>query len=232
MYRREYLTAFSAATVWVAGCLSDDTPTALSPPDRAVSSDDLAYPAHGERLPEVELDSPLHDQVVSTTEFVDAREVLMTFVFTRCPGPCHTLTAALAHAQADANEHGYESELALMPVTFDPEHDDRLTLEEFSRDNGADPTAANWQFLRPETPTEAETVVGETFGVGFEEVPPEEADHDDHGHHDDDHETTFIHTNLLVLVNRDGYVERAYDGQPPSADVILDDLHTVRDTFA
>jgi protein SCO1 len=248
MDRRAYLASVATAgTLSVTGCLGDDSSTALArPEDQSADSEDYPYPAHGEGLPEVTVPSPLHDREVSTTEFVGERETLLTFVFTRCPGPCPALTATLAQVQAHAATEGYTDEVALLPITFDPEHDEREVLREFSEANGAS-VEGNWQFLRPDGPEAAEDVVTNTFGVPFEEVPLEEAEeaHDDHGDHDeehgnddhgghDDHDhgedgTSFVHANLLLLVNRDGYVERAYDGPPPAPTDVLDDLDAVRE---
>ncbi|WP_459887369.1 SCO family protein [Halostagnicola bangensis] len=269
MQRRHLLgTLCLASTVSVAGCLGDDSTTALDPPDHDADPETLPYPTHGEELPTATLPSPLHDRSISTTEFLEERETLLTFVFTRCPGPCHSLTSSLAHVQADALENGYADEVALLPTTFDPEHDTPEELRSFSESNGADPDAENWQFLRPESTSEAAAVINDGFGVGFEEVPMGEVNHDDHDEqeshddhdqdsdhddqdqesdhddqeeqegddhdsgHDDDDETTFVHGNLLLLVNRDGYVERAYGRQPPRPDEVLRDLADVRDQFA
>lgn len=244
MHRRTYLrTVALSGTVAVAGCLGDDgnSNAVLDPPDREqdVDPEALAYPAYGQELPAVTLPAPLHGTEVSTTEFVGERDSLVTFVFTRCLGPCPSLTASLAHVQGTAQEEGYADEIALMPITFDPETDTPDRIEEFCELNGADPDADNWLFFRPETPERAKEVVDGTFGVGFEKVPLDgEGDHHEDGSEygtvlgpEAGDEMTFAHTNLLLLVNRDGYVERAYTPQPPRPDVVLDDLEAVRDGY-
>lgn len=245
MNRRSYLgAAVVTASTTLAGCLGSTTDsgngdTVLGPPDREydVDPEALAYPAYGQELPAATLPSPLHDTEISTREYVGSRESLLTFVFTRCGGPCPALTATLARVQADANEQGYDEEVALLPITFDPAYDTPDRLREFSEINGADPTAENWQFLRPESPDRAQDVITETFGVGFEETSPEGGGHGgDSGASsgdvlppDEDGENTmFAHLILLLLVNRDGYVERAYSPQPPRPDIVLDDLASVR----
>jgi len=237
MHRRTYLrAAVVSAGVALAGCLGEDSNTVLDPEHEDVDPEALAYPAHGQELPDVTLPAPLHDRDVSTTEYVGERETLLTFVFTRCPGPCPALVASLAHVQVAAAEDGYGDEVALMPATFDPEYDNTDRIEEFSALNGAEPTAENWLFLRPDTPEMADEQINGTFGVGFEEVPAEE---DPHGDHDADHgealdpdegEKTFTHVNLILLVNRDGYVERAYQ-RPAMPWEVLEDLETVRDGY-
>lgn len=249
MDRRGYLRASAVTTgIVLAGCLSSATKdggnenTVLDPPEREYDIDPeaLSYPAYGQELPEATLPSPLHDTEISTREFVGSRETLVTFVFTRCGGPCPALTSTLARVQADASSEGYSETVALMPITFDPEYDTPDRLREFSEINGADPEAENWQFLRPESPQRAKEVIGSRgqFGVGFEEASAEGGGHgggDGDGSggevlppEDDGENTTFAHTILMLLVNRDGYVERAYSPQPPRADIVLDDLGTVR----
>lgn len=238
MKRRTVLStgAVAAGTV-LAGCLGTDSNTVLDGPDiERADPEDLAYPAHGEELPEIEFPAPLHDEEISTREFVGERETVLTFIFTRCPGPCPGLTTNLAHAQVNAQEDGYADEVAFMPTSFDPEHDDPDRLREFCERNGADPTAENWWVLRPETPQAAQRKINDVFYVGFEEVSTEEGGHGNHstdlGETLDPNEgdTTFSHANLIILANRDGYVERAYQ-RIPRPDELLGDLETVRDGY-
>lgn len=248
MQRRAFLRTVTASTaVAVAGCLggnssSGNPNTVLDEPDREVDVDPeaLAYPAYGQELPEVTVPAPLHEREISTTEFVGERETLLTFVFTRCLGPCPGLTAALAHVQSAAAENGYPDEVALMPISFDPEHDTTDRLREFSEINGADPVADNWLFLRPESPARADAVVNGEFGVGFQEVEIEgesgghDGDGPEHGEvlgRGEADDTAFTHTNLFLLVNRDGYVERAYSPDPPLPATVLEDLEAVRDGY-
>jgi protein SCO1/2 len=239
MQRRTFLRlATVSAGGAIAGCLGgDDSNTVLEEPFiEEADPEDLAYPAHGEELPDVTLPAPVHGRDVSTREFVGERETLLTFVYTRCPGPCPGMTAALAHVFVDAADEGYSDEVALMPMTFDPNYDDPERIRKFSERNGADPTAENWLFLRPETPERADEVVNGEFGVGFEEVPKSEGGHGNHNAsqgetlNPDEGDTAFVHTNLVILANRDGYVERAYP-EVPRPDQVLSDLRTVRDSY-
>ena len=248
MQRRSFLRSTAIVSgIAVAGCVGsgDDggsENTVLGEPEREydVDPEDLAYPAYGQTIPAFELPSPLHDRTVSTREYVGERETLLTFVFTRCGGPCPAQTAALARTQTAAADGGYSDETVFMPITFDPEYDTEDRLREFSEINGADPTAANWQFLRPETPERAKEVVqgDDGFAVAFEEAEGDGG----HGNGTDQGEVlepdeegeaiSFIHSNLLLLVNRDGYVERAYSPQPPRPDIVIDDLEAVREGYA
>jgi protein SCO1/2 len=82
--------------------------------------------------------------------------------------------------------------------------------------------AGNWWFLRPENPDRAEEVVTDTFGVNFQFVPAEEREMDN---------MAWIHGNLILLANADGYVERAYDRQPPNPADVLEDTRTLRERW-
>ncbi|MFC4986788.1 SCO family protein [Saliphagus infecundisoli] len=248
MDRRSYLRHTAAVgSILGAGCLStfrDSGPTVLDKPEwRRAESEALSFPAFEEQLPEVTLPSPLHDREVTTTEFEGDRHVLVTFIFTRCMGPCPVLTSNLAQVQVDAAENGYGDEIALLPITFDPQFDTAERLQAFSEDRGADPTADNWQFLRPSSFDRVTSVVNETFGVGVEKTETydleprgnqsnNQTDGDQQNTEHDGGNAPFVHVVLTVLVNRDGYVERAYDGSnTPTPAVLIDDLGTVRNSF-
>ena len=224
--RRGYLATVGAVGLGgaLSGCLGDDD-TVLGPPaDRDAESEALSFPAHGERLPSVTLPSPLHEREVTTTEFEGERETLVTFVFTRCSMVCPALTGNLAQVQAHAAEGGFADEVALLPITFDPVYDTPEVLREYSEYVGADPTAENWQFLRPASQERAREAVAETFGVGFEKTdaytPDEERE-----------EMEFVHTSVTILANRDGYVERGYSPGSPSPAQVIDDLDAVREGY-
>lgn len=245
MQRREYLGSLSATgAILAAGCLNSggSDNAVLGPPDRPGEPEAYSYPAYGQELPEVTVPSPLHDRDVATTEFVGDRHVLMTFVFTRCHGPCPTLTSALAQVQADAVENDYEDAVALLPVTFDPVYDTADRLRTFSEERGADPDAENWQFLRPESHEAAQEVVNDTFGIGFEKTEAytkgtengDQANQSEDGQsnqsadgEDGEMQDMFTHVTLIILANEDGYVERAYSNMP-GVNTIIDDLATVR----
>jgi protein SCO1/2 len=222
MDRRRFLSALAAsASVAATGCLGGDDDTVLPPPENyeTLSEADLPRPIHGERLPEATVEAPLRDREVSTRDFVGDRHVLMTFVYTRCTDVCLSLTANLVQAQVDAVEEGYADEVALLPTTFDPGYDTADVLREYGEERGADLDAENWYFLRPEGAERAREVVDDTFGVVYERNPPDAA-------------MEFTHTSMILLANRDGYVERAYTGTPPNPADLVEDVRTVVDGFS
>lgn len=206
--------ALGASTVGCLGGLGRGGAegTVLDPPENYErrSEIDLPFPDYGERLPEATVPAPLRDREVTTTEFVGERHAMLTFVYTTCGTVCPGLVTALRRVQADSIEEGYADEFAFLPITFDPDTDTEPRIEEYCDRLGVDHEVGNWYFLRPETPDRARTVVEDTFGVAYQGSG---------GHYE--------HSSLILLVNADGIVERAYNGGPPPTGTEIDDARTL-----
>ncbi|WP_247728767.1 SCO family protein [Halovivax limisalsi] len=243
--RRRFLAVAGSTAVLgsTAGCLErfesgdDRDDLVLSPPENhdRLADADLDIPIYGEALPEATVPAALSDRSVTTTEFVGERITMLTFIYTSCTTVCPGLTSSLRRVQADATQRGYADEIAFQTVTFDPEYDTPDVLRSYGQNLGVDFDVGNWYFLRPPTPEAARDVVTETFGVAFERGEADESttggEQHDEGHSDgeshDGHERRFAHTSLILLVNRAGFVERAYTGGPPRPDRLLETVRTV-----
>lgn len=225
-------TGATAVATATAGCLGalgldgeDGNPNVvLDPPENHDRRKDLdiPYPTYGEEIPEVSVPAPLHDRTLSTRAFVGERHVMQTFIYTSCTTVCPGLTASLRQVQADSVEEGYADEIAFLPTTFDPEQDTPERLRTYREKMGVSVEAGNWYFLRPDTPGDAKSVVEDTFGVAFESGNEGGKDSPD-----DTGMTMFQHASLVLLVNKDGYVERAYNGGPPGASEARADARAV-----
>lgn len=216
MKRRTYLQLGAAGVVGAAGCLGRGNPnTVLDAPDREVDSEDLAYPAWGERVPDVTVPAPIEDRSVSLRD-VDRPSVL-TFFYSHCMTVCPALISALRNVQTHSLNNGYADDVQFLPTTFDPERDDAARLETYAGEMHVGLDAGNWTFLRPESRERAHEVVNGEFGVGFQRT---ETDGDGY---------MFAHLGLVLLVNADGYVERAYASNSPSAEPLIEDLRAVRE---
>ena len=243
MDRRTYLRSLGVAGVAAtAGCLDDVASVfddgraegaVLDPPDVDLSA--ASHPSYGDEVPPFSLPDPLLGEEISPDRFEGERAFLLTFVYTNChDDSCPMLLSRLVHAQEGAAEAGLEDEVALLAMTFDPDRDTEAVLRDEGERLGADLEAGNWHFLRPETNEDAEAVLSEQFGLQLDhqglddhDHDHDDHDHDDHGHHDED-EYDIIHYNLILLVNRDGIVERAYpNAASVEWDVITGDLKTV-----
>lgn len=224
---------------------------------------DPEHPVNGEEFPPFSLPDPLAGETVSLEDFAGDRPFVMTFFYTSCPdGACPSLLLRLRRVQEDAIERGYADEIGLLATTFDPARDDAEALEEYAAQQGVDLEVGNWHFLRPEDNEAAEEFVegdvgmpvervedhaalghGEDGNAGSSEADGGEGDRenetDGNGESHGDNENrgdgyAFTHYNLILLVNEDGIVERAYprainpeDGVSPEQ--LVEDTKTVVD---
>ena len=221
MYRRTALRSAGVlgAVGSLAGCLGglggSNPNVTLAEPDRRFESDDVPYPAWGERIPNVTLRAPLDDRELRLR---DAEEPgLLTFFYSHCNTVCPVLISTLRNVQTHAGNNGYEDGVAFFPVTFDPARDTATRLRTYADEMHVDAAAGNWHFLRPGSKDRAKAVVEEQFGVAFRRTEPEEMDM-----------YMFSHGALTLLVNAEGYVERAYRSKSPSEETIIEDLEAVR----
>ncbi len=220
----------------IAGCLdglsgSDvgDATVVLDEPegDESLQDGDIDFPVYGDEVPDVDVPDVVTAEEVSPHDFVGDRHTVLTFVFTNCMGDCPALTSNLVQVQAEAAENGFSDEIALLEYTFDPENDtEELFFDEYAESSGIDLDADNWHFLRPESEARTEEVVSDTFGVWYEYLTEEEREEQFEDDHMVDH-MFYLHQNLILLVNKDGYVERTYHGEPPDPATVLDDVNTL-----
>lgn len=214
MHRREYLGALGTGVVTAtAGCLGGDSDTYLDEPDTGYEPADVRFPAYGQRLPEVTISDPLAGESVETTG--GESDVLMTFFYSHCQTVCPRLISALRNVQMRAIDDGLIDATRILAVTFDPQRDDAERLGKYA-DRMDVSLADGWRFLRPDTPEDAKSVVQGEFGVNFERTHPEDMDM-----------YMFNHFALVLLVNADGYVERAYTGSTPRWQDIYGDFETL-----
>ncbi|MEZ3117461.1 SCO family protein [Halobaculum sp. MBLA0147] len=223
MQRRSYLRAVGAtgASLGLAGCvgglasLGDPNPNVtLSEPDRQYESADVPYPAWGQRVPDVTLPAATTDASVSFPDL--SRPTFVTFFYSTCMTVCPLVVSELAAIQDRAIETDYADRVTFAPITFDPQRDTPETLATYAEEMNVDLTAGNWRFLRPESRERAQAVVGEEFGLTFERTQPDDMD-----------QYMFTHGALVLLVNADGYVERAYRDRRPPREQMASDLETV-----
>jgi protein SCO1/2 len=247
MDRRQFLRTVAAGGLFagVSGCLSggEGNPNVtLTEPDREYESSTLPYLAWGQRVPDVSIPAPLEDRSLSPRSL--SVPSFITFFYSTCPDVCPALVGTLRNIQTHAANDGYSDEVAFLPITFDPENDDATRLREYAGDLHVDADAGNWHFLRPATPERAKTVVREAFGVMFSRQSPTEtpagnetasnrtSTHDGHAHshsHGDGHAgVEFVHSSVTMLVNADGYVERAYRTKTPDSEQLIADLERLR----
>lgn len=218
MKRRAFLrTAGTAAVAASAGCVSafaDGSDNVVLPPqeDQLGESEDIAYPAYGQSFPDFSLPNPLTGETVESNASEEV--TVATAIYATCPAECLILGNQLAGVQHRVNEEGRKDSVRFLAATFDPGRDTAEVLSDYADRMGVDLEAGNWQFLRPEDREEAKSVVTDQLGIGFQREGDE-----------------FIHPSVTFLVNPDGYVERAYRGERPDRERMIDDIGTVAEEF-
>lgn len=217
--RRGFLSTAGAISISsVAGCLGGGNPnTHLQAPDMEADPEDLAYPAYGQQIPDVSLQAPLHDEMISVRD--RDTTVVMTFFYSYCESVCPRLISTLRNIQSKALEGDYGNAVEFLPVTFDPERDTADRLREYAEAMRIDLEAGNWYFLRPDGVDRAESVVADTFGLQFKRTDP---NGDEPGY-------MFTHLPLILIVNPSGYVERSYTDSKPVWQDIHEDVKAVVD---
>lgn len=140
------------------------------------------------------------------------KELLITFIYTRCPLPnfCPLVTRNFAAIEKSlATDPRLYAGTHLLSVSFDPEHDTPERLRAYGAQyvgSDAKGAFAHWDFAVPTKP--ALTEMARYFDVGMTPGPEE----------------TITHTLSTTLVGRDGRVVRFYPGNDWTPEQVLADV--------
>ena len=194
--------------------------------DRVDDPSNLPFPTHGDALPSATMPAPLRDGTEFSMPDDFETDLLVTFIYTNCMTMCPRLTSLMAHTQDYAREEGYTDQVSFVETTFDPARDDADAFSQWADQHRVELDDGNWYFLRPENEDRAKEVVEDGYGVTFDQTQPENMD-----------AYMFQHIGLILLANKNGYVERAYklkgsanpDSPRVSRQDITDDLATLRE---
>lgn len=232
--RRSLLgTLGTAAVAGLAGCSDDtggsgtsgpDQQTYLEAKDWGVDPEALPFPTHGDELPSVSVPRGLADETRDVPADYTGTDVLMTFIYTNCMTMCPRLTSILEGVQDHAIENGYADRMTFAEMSFDPARDDAERFREWADSHGIDLETGTWEFLRPENEQRAKEIIQDKYGVTFVKTTPQGMD-----------KYMFTHTGLVLLANKQGYVERTYklstggQGGTVTWQDVETDLATLRD---
>lgn len=166
-------------------------------------------------LPEFRL--TLEDGEDFGREDMRGRVWLAGFFFTRCPGPCLTLTNRMAEWQgrlADMPGTG------LLSFTVDPGHDSPEVLGEYAERFGADP--AKWRFVTGPPADQLDLIRKGFMLTVADQKDPELAET----------EGAIIHSTRLVLVDQNAMIRGYYDTESPEAmDKLMGDIRHLLDQY-
>lgn len=133
------------------------------------------------------------------------------FIFTRCRVYCPRLTERMKEL---GGRLGEGSDVLLVSITVDPEHDTPAVLTEYANAHGLS-HRADWLFLTCPRPAIWE-LVRRGFLLPVEETPANP-------------DMPILHSNRFVLVDGEGRMRGAYDAfEPDALDRLLADLEAVR----
>lgn len=187
--------------VGLAGCVDLGTviasETTLPPP--SVSRGDPSHPTHGDEFPDFRVPDPHGTEEITRDAVLADGPFVLTFVFTSCEARCGELMGILGLIQHDAIAEGWDQDVTLLAMTWDPERDDAATLTQYAEETGVELDHEHFRFLRPEGEAAATDWVETTFGVPVHHA----------SEHDDAHA---VHYYMIFLVNASGIVERSYPG--------------------
>jgi cytochrome oxidase Cu insertion factor (SCO1/SenC/PrrC family) len=119
-----------------------------------------------------------------------------SFVFTRCAGPCPSVTSTVGKLHRELKD---EPGIKFVTFTVDPARDDLSTLREYANNRQADPD--RWLFLTGDEKTIHE-VVAKQFKQGVERLPGPDVKPG----------FEFEHSTRLLLVDKNGVIRAYYPG--------------------
>jgi protein SCO1/2 len=167
-------------------------------------------PAPGDAVPDFTLRNQ-DGRLVRLGQF-RGKELLITFIYTRCPLPnfCPLVTRNFAQIdQQISADAGLKDRVHLLSVSFDPENDTPERLRAYGAQyigSDAKSAFAHWDFAVPQKPVLTEMAL--YFDVGL--TPGADG--------------TINHTLSTTLVGRDGKVVQFYPGNEWTPDQVMADI--------
>lgn len=167
-------------------------------------------PAKGDAVPDFKLRNQ-DGRMIHLHQF-RGKDVLITFIYTRCPLPsfCPLVTHNFATIEKQlAATPGLKGKTHLLSVSFDPEHDTPDRLKAYGEEYiGSDSKTAfaNWDFAVPEKPVLTE--MAKFFDVGITTAPDQ----------------TITHTLSTTLIGPDGKVLKFYPGNEWTPEQVINDV--------
>jgi len=150
--------------------------------------------------------------------FVEDRQLrgkvwIADFIFTRCPGPCADLSRAMAGLQ---ERLAGKEDVVLASFTVDPEFDTPEVLRGYAERYGAH--ADRWLFLTGDA-AELRRLIVKGFMLAVADQEPEKVET----------EGLFVHSTLLMLVDKEGRIRAYYDSTSKEAmEKLMGDIEFLR----
>ena len=131
---------------------------------------------------------------------LDGKVWIADFMFTRCKGVCPMLSANMAAVQSElSDDPHWKSDIRLVSLSVDAEHDTPAVLREYAKRYDAQP--GQWVFLTGER-EQVWPLIEDGFKLAVGATPENEV-------------MPFAHSSKLVLVDGHGRVRAYHDGMTP-----------------
>lgn len=156
----------------------------------------LAVERSPRRLPEVVLED--QDGVRFTLDEYRGRQLLVDFIYTRCPSLCLALGGSFQQLNRRFDRQVDEENAVLLSISFDPQYDTSATLRAYAKRFGAD--GERWRFARVGNRAQLEALL-DVFGVVV--IP--------------DRFGGFQHNAAIHLIDRRGRLAGIFDYDRPDA---------------
>jgi len=167
-------------------------------------------PEKGDAVPDFKLRNQ-DSRTIHLSQF-HGQELLITFIYTRCPLPnfCPLVTRNFAEIGKQINaDQALRGKMHLLCVSFDPEHDTPDRLKAYGEQyigSDAKSVFAHWDFAVPEKPVLTE--MAKYFNVGMSDAS----------------DGTITHTLSTTLIGRDGKVLKFYPGNEWTSQQVIADV--------
>ena len=140
----------------------------------------------------------LRDQQGEVFHFQDLKgsNLLVEFIYTRCFTVCTSLGETFEQVSHRLSEDGHSEKVNLLSISFDP-RDNLADLKEYRE--RYESTPQQWRIARVENPGQIQQLL-DTFGITV--IP--------------DRRGNFEHNAAVHFVNKQGYLDKIVDHDPPS----------------
>jgi protein SCO1/2 len=137
---------------------------------------------------------------------------IASFIYTRCSAICPALVSNLKRVQAAIDD----LRVVMLSYSVTPDLDPPAVLAAFGRERGIDP--ARWKLVTGDR-DQIYALARDTYFASDERLRARLTD-----------SSAFLHTEKLVLVDRQGHLRGVYDGtQPFEIDHLIEDARTLVD---
>lgn len=151
------------------------------------------------------------DGKLVTNDDVKGKIYVANFFFTSCPTICPKMTSQLKRVQ----KMSQDLDIVILSHSVDPKRDSVERLKKYAVDNGLD--TKNWHLLTGDAE--------EIYALGMEGYSLSAME-------DESAEGGFLHSEMVVLVDKEGHIRGMYEGtQTKAMDQLLEDIKRLQKDY-